>query len=112
MPGKALVAASLKPLVLSVLARGPSYGYDIIQQVQALSDGKILWTAGTLYPLLHRLETQGLVQTEWQPSEDGPRRKYYTLTPAGEQAMAQEQQEWMEVHATLLKLWQPGLALE
>jgi hypothetical protein len=55
MLSRDLVAASSKPMVLSILADGESYGYEIIQKVRALSDEKIEWTDGMMYPVLHRL---------------------------------------------------------
>lgn len=110
MIGKALVAASLKPLMLSVLSHGEAYGYEIIAHIEHLSGGKLSWTAGTLYPVLHRLESEGLVESFWRPSESGPRRKYYRLTRKGEQALASEKDQWMDVHALLLKLWSPDFS--
>jgi len=59
MLAKDLVAASSKPLVLSILADGESYGYEIIQKVRELSGGHIQWSDGMLYPVLHRLEREG-----------------------------------------------------
>src|SRR5262245_18463548 len=59
--GKDLVAASATPLVLAILAEGDSYGYAIIKRVAELSGGHLQWTDGMLYPVLHRLERQGLV---------------------------------------------------
>lgn len=109
MPSKALVAASLRPVMLSFLHHGPAYGYEIIQYVAALSDGRLAYTAGTLYPVLHRLETDGLIESFWQPSDAGPRRKYYRLTPAGEDALAVEKREWLDLHGLLVKLWGPEL---
>ena len=58
--GKDLVAASATPLVLAILAEGDSYGYAIIKRVAELSGGHLQWTDGMLYPVLHRLERQGL----------------------------------------------------
>ena len=58
---KDLVAASSKPLLLSILAGGESYGYEIIQKVRELSGGHIEWSDGMLYPVLHRLERDGLI---------------------------------------------------
>jgi PadR family transcriptional regulator PadR len=78
--GKDLVAASSTPLVLAILSEGDSYGYAIIKRVKELSDGHLLWTDGMLYPVLHRLERQGLVASKWGESESGRRRKYYRLT--------------------------------
>jgi PadR family transcriptional regulator PadR len=110
MFSKALVAASLKPLLLSVLSHGEAYGYAIIQHIYDLSDGKVQWTAGTLYPVLHRLEAAGLVETFWRPSESGPRRKYYRLTDQGARALETEKRQWLDLHALLMKLWGPELA--
>lgn len=104
---RALVAASLKPFVLSILAEGPSYGYEIIQRVQSLTDGEVQWTTGTLYPVLHSLENEGLLTAFWRDAEAGPRRKYYRLTPEGAQALAAERQQWLRVHRALLQLWGP-----
>ena len=102
-----LIAASLKPFVLSILAEGENYGYAIIQRVKALTGGHIEWTTSTLYPVLHSLENKGLLQSEWQASEEGPRRKYYRLTPKGRKAMEREKQQWLDVHRALMQLWEP-----
>src|SRR5512144_2237757 len=74
---KDLVAASATPLVLAILAEGDSYGYAIIKRVAELSGGHLQWTDGMLYPVLHRLERNGLVSAKWSASENGRRRKYY-----------------------------------
>jgi DNA-binding PadR family transcriptional regulator len=107
---KDLVAASAVPLILSLLAEGESYGYTIIRRVHHVSGGKIEWTDGMLYPVLHRLEAQGLVRSRWEVSEAGRKRKYYALSPAGKRALAQQMQHWQVVHATLTKLWRPSYA--
>ena len=69
---KDLVAASATPLILSILAEGDSYGYAIIKRVRELSGGQMEWTDGMLYPVLHRLEKQGLdrVLRRHQPRPD------------------------------------------
>lgn len=105
---KVLVAASLRPLMLSILDHGESYGYAIIQRIHDLSKGELTWTDGTLYPVLHRLEAEGLIDSTWRASEVGRRRKYYHLTPAGERALETEKRHWLGVHAMLLKLWGPS----
>lgn len=105
---KALVAASLKPFILSILAEGESYGYEIIQRVQQITDGELKWTTGTLYPLLHSLENKGLLESSRRGAGPGPPRKYYKLTPKGENALAVEKQQWLSVHEALLKLWGPA----
>jgi DNA-binding PadR family transcriptional regulator len=105
MLSKELVAASTVPLVLSVLADGENYGYALIQRVRELSGGHIEWTEGMLYPVLHWMEKQELVESEWRQADTGHRRKYYRLRKEGRQALAQEQHQWMIVHTTLTKLW-------
>ena len=105
MISKDLAAASTKPLVLSILARGENYGYAIIQRVHALSDGQMTWTDGMLYPVLHRLQRQGLIEAEWRDSETGRRRKYYRLSGRGRQALEAERTQWFTVHTTLSRLW-------
>jgi DNA-binding PadR family transcriptional regulator len=112
MATKALVAASSKPLILSILAHGKSYGYQIIKNVERLSGGELEWTDAMLYPVLHRMEKDGLVQSEWNIGDNGRRRKYYALTPAGQEALEQQKSEWMNVHRALQKLWGPDTSFE
>ena len=100
-----LVAASSKPMVLSILADGESYGYEIIQKVLELSDEHIEWTDGMMYPVLHRLEREGLIISEWKEADSGRERKYYRLTPGGRKALETERRQWLAVHNTLCKLW-------
>jgi DNA-binding PadR family transcriptional regulator len=102
---KDLVAASATPLILSILAEGESYGYAIIRRVRDLSDGEMAWTDGMLYPVLHRLEQQRWVVTQWRKAESGRRRKYYRITPAGRDALREQQNEWLAVYNTLKKVW-------
>ena len=111
MLSKELVAASTVPLVLSVLAEGESYGYALIQRVRELSGGRIEWTEGMLYPVLHWMEEKGLIESDWRESDTGRKRKYYHLRKEGRKALRAETQQWMTVHGTLTKLWrnQPRL---
>src|SRR5260370_31101884 len=96
---KELVAASAAPLVLSILEEGDSYGYAILQRVRALSGGEIAWTDGMLYPVLHRLETQGQIRARWAQSPAGPRRRYYPLTPRARQNLAGAEGHWLMLRA-------------
>lgn len=108
---KPLVAASFEPLVLALLARGETYGYELIQRIEELSDGRIVWSANRLYPLLHDLENRGLVAAKWRDEAPGPNRKYYRLTSKGERAMEQARRDWLDVNALLARLWGPDLSL-
>src|SRR2546421_8523864 len=86
MIAKELVAASTEPLILSLLSKGESYGYALIQEVKRLSAEKLQWTDGMLYPVLHRMEEEGLIQSRWGESENGRRRKYYSIKKNGKRA--------------------------
>lgn len=103
--GKDLVAASATPLVLAILAEGESYGYAIIKRVSELSRGQLQWTDGMLYPVLHRLERNGLIEAKWGESETGRRRKYYRLTSEGRTQLEAERQRWKAVDETLHRIW-------
>ena len=107
---KSLTAAALRPIVLATLAAGEAYGYQLSQRIEWISGGSIEWNSGTLYPVLHRLEAEGLIKSTWKPSDSGPRRKVYSLTPKGRKAAEVEKSQWMTVHETLLKLWQPNVS--
>ena len=102
---KDLVAASATPLVLAILAEGDSYGYAIIKRVAELSGGHLQWTDGMLYPVLHRLERQGLVAAKWGESDAGRRRKYYRITKQGKAQLANQQEQWKVVDDTLRGIW-------
>ena len=107
---KELVAASSVPLVLSVLTEGESYGYAIIQRVKELSGGKIEWTDGMLYPVLHWLDDQYLVSSRWGESESGRKRKYYSLKSEGRRALRQQKEQWLLVNSVMNQLWRPQYA--
>jgi DNA-binding PadR family transcriptional regulator len=106
MLNKDLVAASSTPLILSILGRGESYGYEIIQQIRGLSDEQMEWSEGMLYPLLHRLEQEGLITSEWRTAEQGRKRKYYQLNLLGKARLQEEKKQWEVVQHTLNKLWE------
>ena len=111
MLSKELVAASTTTLVLSILSEGENYGYALIQRVNELSAGKVCWSEGMLYPVLHWMEREDLIESEWREAESGHRRKYYRLRQKGRKALHTEKEQWMAVHTTLIKLWkiQPRL---
>lgn len=106
---KDLVAASAAPLVLAILAKGDSYGYAIIKRVAELSGGRLQWTDGMLYPVLHRLERLGYVSARWGTSEAGRKRKYYRLTESGRGQLADHQRQWEAVDETLRGIWYAGV---
>ncbi|MFC8680165.1 PadR family transcriptional regulator [Microbacterium ureisolvens] len=103
--GKDLVAAAATPMVLGILAEGESYGYAILQRVGELSGGELEWSDGMLYPLLHRLERLGHVESSWGSSPSGRPRKHYRLSPTGEAAFAEQRRQWAVVSSALQRVW-------
>lgn len=102
---KDLMAASSTPIVLAILAEGDSYGYAILQRVRELSKGRMEWTDGMLYPVLHRLERLGHVGSRWEVAETGRKRKYYRITSQGRKQLEEERRQWQAVDATLKGIW-------
>lgn len=83
---------SLDLCLLAILSRGTRYGYDIVQALSG--EGGLVIKEGTIYPLLSRLRGEGLVAAEWRPSPQGPKRRYYRLTEAGERHLVAMRTEW------------------
>jgi PadR family transcriptional regulator PadR len=78
--------------VLRVVADGPTYGYAIAARLAEAGLGTV--KGGTLYPILTRLETEGLVSSAWEAGDGGPGRKFFTLTPSGAQALRDRAEQW------------------
>src|SRR3981081_3870491 len=95
---KELVAASAEPLILSLLAKGESYGYAIIQEIKTRSQDQMQWTDGMLHPVLHRMENKGWIKARWAESENGRKRKYYSLKKDGKAALTEQRAQGMKVH--------------
>ena len=102
---KELVAASTEPLILSLLSEGESYGYALIQEVKRLSGDQITWTDGMLYPVLHRMEREGWIQSRWGEAETGRKRKYYSLKKDGKKALKEQRDQWVTVSKVFQRLW-------
>jgi PadR family transcriptional regulator, regulatory protein PadR len=106
---KELVAASSKMVVLSILRKGESYGYDILQQVKLLSDGQWSWSDGLIYPVLHKLENDKYISSRWEQLSGKRKRKYYTITEKGLRFLDKSMKEWKFVDKTLQKAWENQL---
>jgi transcriptional regulator len=88
---------ALDLLVLRTLAAGPRHGYGILLQIHEASNSLLRIEEGSLYPALHRLETTGLLKSEWTVSENNRRAKYYSLTAKGRRQLAEETRNWERV---------------
>ncbi|MDF2699895.1 MAG: transcriptional regulator PadR family [Haloplasmataceae bacterium] len=95
---KDLTAASATPLLLAILKEQDSYGYEIIKRIKEISHNEMEWTEGMLYPVLHRLEEQQLIESYWKSSESGRKRKYYHLKEAGLEELNNQIKQWDIVH--------------
>ncbi|MCK2243914.1 MULTISPECIES: PadR family transcriptional regulator [unclassified Crossiella] len=85
--------------VLALLSRGPRYGFDLVRELAAVEG--LGTTEGTIYPLLSRLRKDGLLETSWQPSDQGPPRRYYELTEPGRTALAGFHRHWRSFSAAV-----------
>jgi PadR family transcriptional regulator PadR len=112
MISKTLVAASTKPLVLAILKSGENYGYQIIQSVRQLSGGRLEWSEPMLYPLLQRMERDGLVKSRWKTTEKKRLRKYYQLTDKGLQEQQKEKEQWFFISGIFSRLLGTALVSE
>lgn len=102
---KDLIAASATPLILSILSVEESYGYQIIRKIAEISDDKIHWKEGTLYPVLHKMEKSGLIKSKWRVAENGRKRKYYQINKKGKRILDEELDHWRMIFNSLKKLW-------
>ena len=89
-----LLQGTLDLLVLKTLQPGPAHGWDIAQRIRQVSRDVLSVNQGSLYPALHRLEAQGSISSEWGPSENNRRAKFYKLTAAGRRQLAAETETW------------------
>lgn len=91
---KSLLSGSTSLLILALLKDGDKYGYEMVAELARRSDDTFLLKEGTLYPLLHSLENEGLVKSYTKQTPAGRERKYYALTPAGGERLSYKEQEW------------------
>lgn len=89
-----LLKGSTRILLLSVLARREMYGYQLVKELEDVSDGAFVLNEGTLYPLLHAMEVDGLVQARWVGEEGSRQRKYYQITAEGRAKLKAKRKEW------------------
>lgn len=81
-------------LILAVIAEGDQHGYQLAIEIEERSDGFFRFNHGTLYPILHKLEKEGLIVGNWQQEGPKRKRKYYLLTEKGREYLATQRREW------------------
>jgi PadR family transcriptional regulator PadR len=90
---KELMKGSTVMLILTLLDRKEMYGYEMTKEIESHSNGIFTFKEGTLYPILHTLEAEAMVESYWS-GQDGRKRKYYRITGSGRLHLQDKQQEW------------------
>jgi PadR family transcriptional regulator, regulatory protein PadR len=98
------VQGTLDMLILKTLARGPMHGWSIAQSIQRVSEEVLRVEEGSLYPALHRMELDGLIDAEWGQSENHRRAKYYRLTARGRKALALGTDHWRQLAQAIARV--------
>jgi DNA-binding PadR family transcriptional regulator len=91
---KPALSGHVETLLLGILMRRPNYGYRIVQELNELAPSVLRMGEGTVYPVLHRMESRGLLDAHWESTAEGRPRKYYSLNQQGRRQFAAAQQEW------------------
>lgn len=101
---KELLKGSTTTLVLSLLEEKPMYGYEIIKEMDRKSNGIFEFKEGTLYPLLHGLESDGYLESYWDKGEGNRKRKYYSIASKGKKHIKVKKEEWNIFSKTMNKI--------
>jgi transcriptional regulator len=91
-----MLKGHLDMIVLAALAAGPAHGYAVIEEIKRKSGAAFDLPEGTVYPVLHRLEQAGLLESRWTTADSGRRRRVYTLTRRGDRALAERRAVWRQ----------------
>lgn len=92
---KSLMSGSTTMLILKLLDTGDMYGYQMISELEQRSENVFNLKAGTLYPILHNLEQQGMIESYEQVSDNARPRKYYRITKRGKEAFQEQKAQWV-----------------
>ena len=98
------VQGTLDVLLLKILALEPLHGWAISQRLTAASGNVLQVSEGSLYPALHKLEVEGWIASEWKPSENNRRAKFYSLTRSGRKMLEQETANWNRLSAAITQV--------
>ncbi len=94
--GRELLKGNTDCLLLCLISRQPTYGYQIVKELDERSNGYFRFKEGTLYPALHRLEREGVIEGRWQILANGQQRRYYYITEKGRQVLAARLATWQD----------------
>lgn len=101
---KELIKGSTKNLILAILSEGDLHGYHIIREIRRKSSDDLEFGEGSMYPALHALEKEKLIEGYWEQHDGGHERKYYRITPKGRRALKSAVREWKEFTVAVNKV--------
>jgi len=104
-----LLKGNTPTLLLALLELEPMYGYQIVKEMNRRSSGYFAFKEGTLYPALHRLERDSLVEGRWQDTPNGVGRRYYSITAKGRRILAERLKEWHRFSRAMNAVMPPEL---
>ncbi len=105
-----LTKSNAAVLILSCLAREPMHGYRIVRELESVTEGYFQMREGTLYPHLHTLERDGLIEGYWESTSGGRERKQYKITDRGQSALKKKQAEWQRFQLNINRVLGTNLA--
>src|SRR5687768_7497494 len=106
VPRGELLQGTLPLLILRTLVSGPNHGFAIARRIQQVSKSVLKVEQGSLYPALHRMELDGLIESYWDTTENNRQAKYYKLTRRGTRALATETERWEAIAAAIAAVLQ------
>lgn len=102
-----ILTGTLDLLILQIVSAGPLHGWGIVQRLRLLSDEVLSVQQGSLYPALHKLEGEGLLDAEWKSTEEGRHAKFYRLTARGRRRLKDEKARWQKLSSAVHAVTEP-----
>lgn len=108
---KELLKGSTTLLILRLLETEDMYGYQMVKELELRSEGVFTLKEGTLYPLLHTLESNGMIRAYWEDTASARKRKYYTITAAGKKLLCEKKKDWTAYAGAVISVLKKGEVL-
>lgn len=105
-PQGELLQGTLPLLILRTLATGPNHGFAVARRIRQISKSVLRVEQGSLYPALHRMELDGLIESYWGTTENNRQAKYYRLTRRGSRQLASETERWNAIAGAIAAILQ------
>ncbi|MCY6960235.1 PadR family transcriptional regulator [Clostridium brassicae] len=109
---KELLKGSTVILILKLLDKKTMYGYEMIKSIEEKSNGIFSFKEGTLYPILHTLESKNLVESFWEQGDGKRKRKYYKITDKGKLELKEKKEEWNTFRTAVDKILWEGITCQ